>query len=241
METNNFNELLYSLPDYITGELNDDDIKEKIEARLLTDSSFREEYDSLKSTMNFLTQSELESPSEVYFANLQANILSRVHAKKEKRVESLLVKLAGYWKVFVPALTVCVVLVIYSRNINDTQIPMRVDKVQLPLNEITGTRNKPQDTSAFDEAAATDKTEHIDMNQVAADESDATFPIHKKSAVFGLSKANLTEDTPSSANDEIEGSLIFSREDDVQAQDEYDNLSTDDQLDILQSLKDKKL
>lgn len=99
MENNQFDELLYSLPDYITGELNDDNVKEQIEAKLLTDSYFREEHDSLKSTMNFIRETELESPSEVYFANLQANILSKVHKEEAAEKPSVLAKLLGYWKV----------------------------------------------------------------------------------------------------------------------------------------------
>ncbi len=63
MENNHFDELLYSLPDYISGELDDNNIKEQIEAKLLTDSFFREEYDSLKTTMNFIRRTELEAPS----------------------------------------------------------------------------------------------------------------------------------------------------------------------------------
>jgi hypothetical protein len=245
MENNQFDELLYSLPDYITGELSDEKVKEEIEAKLLTDSSFREEYDSLKSTMNFIREAEPEPPSEVYFANLQANILSKVYKESEPERQSILSRLVGYWKVVVPALTVCVVLVIYSQSMNTPPLPLAQDvKVKMPLSDKGG--NKNQDTSLKDEvitndnSAPTDNTSSSEFGE--SNEVNLTASKHKKSESIS-SKENISSDEGAISNlsEDTEGGIIFGREDDSQAQDEYNNLSTDDQLDILQSLRDKKL
>lgn len=235
MENNHFDELLYSLPDYITGELDDEKIKEEIEAKLLVDSSFREEYDSLKSTMNFLQEAELEPPSEVYFANLQANILSKVRKENPSEKQSILGRLVGYWKVVVPALTVCVVLVIYSQNMNSPQLPFTENKVPAGLTEKQG--NKNQDTAGKDEVITKENSPSV--NTVVSEEPDFT-PRYKKQISISSNEIKSIEDN-SSLNDEPDGSILFGRDDETQAQDEYDNLSADDQLDILQSLKDKKL
>ncbi len=235
MENNHFDELLYSLPDYITGELDDEKIKGEIEAKLLVDSSFREEYDSLKSTMNFLQEAELEPPSEVYFANLQANILSKVRRESPSERQSILGRLVGYWKVVVPALTVCVVLVIYSQNMNSPQLPFTENKVPTALTEKP--TNKSQDTAGKDEVIAKENSPSV--NTVASEESDLT-PRYKKQISIS-SNEKITSEDNSSYTDEPDGSILFGRDDETQAQDEYDNLSADDQLDILQSLKDKKL
>lgn len=239
MENNHFDELLYSLPDYITEELHDEKVKKQIEAKLLTDSSFREEYDSLKITMNFIQEAEFEPPSEVYFANLQANILSKVHKQNSSEKQSIFAKLVGYWKVAVPALTVCIVLFVYSQNMNTPQLPLKENlkdtKEQLSLNEKPGSR--PQDTTPKDEVMTKDNSEPV--NTEIINETIET-PKYKRQIINSYNE-NISAEENSSYSDEADGSLLFSREDDTQAQDEYDNLSTDDQLDILQSLKDKKL
>lgn len=236
MENIHFDELHYSLPDYITGELDDEKIKEQIEAKLLVDSSFREEYDSLKATMNFLQEAELEPPSEVYFANLQANILSKVHKDTPAEQHGILAKLVGYWKVLIPALTVCVVLVIYTRNMETPQLPLSQDiKVQIPFND---KGKNTQDTSSKDEDISTEnstQTENVSNNDVIS-----TTPKHKKNELVSPQQI-ISSNEGASLTDDSEGSIIFGKDDESQAQDEYDQLSTDDQLDILQSLKDKKL
>ncbi|MBS1492502.1 MAG: hypothetical protein JST55_03265 [Bacteroidetes bacterium] len=244
MENNHFDELLYSLPDYISGELDDEKVKEEIEAKLLVDSSFREEYDSLKSTMNFIREAEPEPPSEVYFANLQANILSKVHKETEPERQSILSRLVGYWKVVVPALTVCVVLIIYSQNMNTPPLPLTENvKVQMPLqkplNEKSG--NKSQDTSSKDAVITNDNSDPIDnTSSNESNEINLNTSKHKRTESIS-SNDNVTPDETVSLSDDTEGGIIFGREDDTQAQYDYDNLSTDDQLDILQSLRDKKL
>lgn len=236
METNNFDELMYSLPDYITGELNDEDTKQKIEAKLLTDSSFREEYDSLKATMNFLTETELESPSEVYFANLQASILSKVHAKKEKSTDSLLVRLAGYWKVFVPALTVCVVIVIYSASINKPTLSVMEEKIQIP--SIVDNGNKKTSPITIDTVVPTETP--VQESTETSDGSNMILKKNKKAEV-NSPEEKISADENTGFNYDSEGSTIFGKDDDTQTQDEYENLSPDDQLDILNSLKEKKI
>jgi len=237
MENNHFDELLYSLPDYITGELDDDTIKEQIEAKLLIDSSFREEYDSLKATLNFIEETELEPPSEVYFANLQANILSKVHKENAPEKESILAKLVGYWKVVVPALTVCVVLVIYTNNMDTPKLPLTEEvKVQMPAgNNVI----KNNDAQRKEETALQENTVQSE-NKVSPVETDFNISRHKRSESFFPSETSSADESTASLGEEPEGGIIFGN-DDMQAQDEYNNLSADDQLDILQSLKDKKL
>lgn len=246
MENNHFDELLYSLPDYISGELDDEKVKEQIEAKLLVDSSFREEYDSLKSTMNFIREAEPEPPSEVYFANLQANILSKVHKETEPSRVSILSRLVGYWKVVVPALTVCVVLIIYTQNMNTPPLPLTENvKVQMPLQKSLNDKggNKSQDTSTKD-AVITNETSAPTDNTSSNESTEVNFNSskHKRTESESVSsKENVTTNESANLSDDSEGGIIFGREDDTQAQYDYDNLSTDDQLDILQSLRDKKL
>jgi len=233
MEKNLQDDLRYNLPDYITGDLNDDIIKGKIEARLLTDSAFREEYDSLKSTMNFLEAAELEAPSEVYFANLQANIISKVQKPELAEKQSILEKLLGYWKIVVPALTVCVVIIIYSRNSETPQIPLPENKVK---SEKTGDTNLQNHDQTIEQK--TDNTNVSAQNDTETTE-EQSVPVLRTKKVASTDNSLTTPDETVNISDALDGATIFGREDDSQAQDEYDRLSSDDQLDILQNLKEK--
>lgn len=233
MEKNLHDELSYSLPDFITGELNDERIRKQIEERLLTDAVFREEHDSLKSTMNFLQSTELDTPSEVYFANLQANILSKVQKPEPVEKQSMLEKLLGYWKIVVPALTVCVVIIIYSRNSETPQIPLPENKVPV--------MNSGDSNSSNHESISKDKviSEESNNQSDSQNNDDETVPALKNRKVISSNSSTVTSDETSNISESLDGATIFGREDETQAQDEYENLSSDDQLDILQSLKDK--
>jgi hypothetical protein len=233
MEKNLQDDLRYNLPDYITGDLNDAIIKGKIEARLLTDSAFREEYDSLKSTINFLESAELEAPSEVYFANLQANIISKVQKAEPAEKQSILEKLLGYWKIVVPALTVCVVIIIYSRNSETPQIPLPENKVK---SEKTGDTNLQNHDQIIEQKS--DNTNVSVQNDTKTIE-EQTAPVLRTKKVVSTNNSVTTSDETVNISDALDGATIFGREDDSQAQDEYDRLSSDDQLDILQNLKEK--
>ena len=242
MENTNFDELLYSLPDYITGELIDEDLKAQIEAKLLTDSSFREEFESLKSTMNFIRESELEAPSEVYFANLQANILSKVHKDEVPERQSILSRLVGYWKVAIPALTVCVVLVIYMSSMNTTPLPIKNEKVQVPSgetkNNITHDTNLKQNTIAAGESGQTEGAFIEDVFSSDENETDNYKP--RRTGAY-VPQESIAADESIAATEYNELNTIFGRDDEFQAQDEYEHLSQDDQLEILNSLKEKQL
>ncbi len=236
MENNHYEELLHSLPDYITGELDDENLRGQIGARLLTDSSFREEFDSLKSTMNFVRETELQVPSEVYFANLQANILSKVHTEKETHEVSFLGKLAGYWKVVVPALTVCVVLFIYMRNINTTQLPVSDKKPQTIISDTPVSKTGIGTGNISSENTTEDN--YIFLDEIFSDENESIVTNQKRIRNGNsIPSAIAVESAP--VTDYTGTGTIFGRDEDMLTQEEYDNLPIEEQIEILQSLKEK--
>lgn len=234
MEKNLQDDLSYSLPDYITGELHDDIIKAEIEARILNDSTFRKEYESLKSTINFLERTELEAPSEVYFANLQANIISKVQKSNPIEKQTVLEKLLAYWKILVPALTVCVVIIIYSQNSETPQILLSEKTVKPERIRDTNSQNHDQ--------IIEQKTDNIIISSRndSEDIDEQYAPIIKNRKVISSSNSqNVSLDETVNISDALDEATIFEREDETQVQDEYSRLSSDEQLDILQSLKEK--
>jgi len=232
---NNFDELLYSLPDYITGELKDTALISQIEAKIKSDDSFRKEYDSLTSTLNFMRETELEAPSEVYFANLQANILSKVHNEKksESISENFLAKLVGYWKVLVPAVTVCIAIIVYS-NMNTNEL--NVTKENKPVTTVTDEKGKVNapETAGNNIIASTDTSVQTDNTQ-----TDVTLKTTPNDAVDNNSSSSLSTllNTEEQTEDSDNNLFFGSSNDELQTQDEYEDLTPEEQMEILNNLK----
>ncbi len=111
-KSNTGEELLFSLPDYINGKINDSSLKSEIERMIESDEEFRNEYLALKNTLKFVAGSSLEPPPEHYFTGLVPRINARLeNSASRKRSFHEIVHL---WRYVVPALTVILVIVIVS-------------------------------------------------------------------------------------------------------------------------------
>ena len=114
METNKNNEdLLYSLPDYITGKLHDEGIKHNIEKELRINSEFREEYELMKETYSSIKDLELREPPAHYFTNLVPIINQRIE-EQNKFTFAHIFRLANLFKYALPAVSVVVLIVIFT-------------------------------------------------------------------------------------------------------------------------------
>jgi hypothetical protein len=114
METNKNNEdLLYSLPDYITGKLNDEGIKHNIEEEIRINADFREEYELMKETYSSIKDLELSEPPAHYFTNLVPMINQRIE-KRNRFTFAHIFRLANLFKYALPAVSVVVLIVIFT-------------------------------------------------------------------------------------------------------------------------------
>ena len=111
-KSNTPKELLFSLPDYISGKIIDSSLKSEIEKLIETNEEFRNEYLAMKNTLEFVAGSSLEPPPEHYFTGLVPRINTRLenNASPKRSVHGIL----HLWRYVVPALTVILVIVIVS-------------------------------------------------------------------------------------------------------------------------------
>ncbi|CAN5653677.1 hypothetical protein BH10BAC5_BH10BAC5_03970 [soil metagenome] len=128
---NDTDKLKFELPDYISGGLKDNSLREKIESMIESDLMFRNEYERLRSAVMFLKEAEFKSPDEVYFANLQSNILKKTSAKESVPFYS---KIVSYWKYLVPAVTVCIVILVYTSGMNNNSD--KISSLALPEKKV---------------------------------------------------------------------------------------------------------
>ncbi|MFZ4592481.1 MAG: hypothetical protein ACOYN6_15880 [Ignavibacteria bacterium] len=114
METNKNNEdLLYSLPDYITGKLNDERIRHNIEEEIRINAGFREEYELMKETYSSIKDLEFSEPPAHYFTNMVPRINQRIESNSGFSFAHMF-RLANLFKYALPAVSVIVLIVIFT-------------------------------------------------------------------------------------------------------------------------------
>lgn len=116
-------ELRFSLPDYISGRINDKDLSDEIEKMISSDPEFKKEASELKSTFNFLDNADLEKPPEFYFNNLSARINEKTGQRKEKEL-NFFEKYIFSRKLLIPLIPAVLVIVflIAKPDTNDNKI-----------------------------------------------------------------------------------------------------------------------
>jgi hypothetical protein len=112
----NNEELLHSLPDYISNKLSDPVLRKAIETRISTDADFQSEYFSLSETLDMFNPEFSETPSEAYFNNLSVRINEKL--SREAQPVSFFEKLGIKLKFALPALAVILIIVTVSVYMN---------------------------------------------------------------------------------------------------------------------------
>ena len=111
-------DLLMALPDYAKGSDVGNELEALIRKKIETDASFREEYEAMSRTFNFLSKAEFSEPPDHYFINLQARINDRLPLSVK---ESWWERLSIGWKVLIPAIPVIIALMIFFFNREDSR------------------------------------------------------------------------------------------------------------------------
>ncbi|MEO8446166.1 MAG: hypothetical protein ABI528_01655 [bacterium] len=115
----NMEDLVHSLPDYISDKISDDTLIKEIESEIENNSEFKCEYDDLKKTFSFLKTAELESPNENYFNNLSVKINQRID--NENVAGSFWQRLSPVWKILLPAIPIIIAaLLLFNIFRNET-------------------------------------------------------------------------------------------------------------------------
>lgn len=237
-------ELQFSLPDYIRGTLDDEELKVTIEDRLSHDKSFREQFEELSSTFRFLSDSRFSEPPDHYFSNLPAKINERISSAP---LPSLWERLSFARKILIPVLPVILIFLVlmYSEENRETFKSLTDTGAQHKETLLTDTFTKSQPDQSASDIAFADKEEKI------ADNKNAQENIVKRSGRSDRSSAPRTHTeaihTTNSEDVDFEYStsetydetsiLMGTSESYTEPEDEFMTLSQNEQSEILEALK----
>lgn len=138
MKNNNkrYEELLFDLPDYISGKIIDRARISEIENQIKSDAEFRSEYENLKLTFNTLENIKFEEPSDAFFNNLLPKIHQRINEKESPQEHKV-----SIWDRFFPVLkyvlpVLVLITFVYIYNIDNSTVVNKFDTLTSQSNEV---------------------------------------------------------------------------------------------------------
>ncbi|MBZ0201966.1 MAG: hypothetical protein K8I03_03010 [Ignavibacteria bacterium] len=106
----NIQELKELIPDFITGDISNENIK-LLENALISSTELREFHDEIKSTLEFVDNVKPDEPSPVYWNSLLPRIHQRIEENESKGFSWD--KILSYWKIIVPVAAILLIAVFY--------------------------------------------------------------------------------------------------------------------------------
>ncbi|HRE41072.1 MAG TPA: hypothetical protein PLG90_07045 [Ignavibacteria bacterium] len=122
-----YEELLFDLPDYISGKLNDKNRITEIENEINSNPEFKSEYENLNQTFTTLNKFSINEPSDAFFNNLLPKIHQKLSKPEPTIAKSLLQRFFPSLKYVLPA--ICIITFIYIYNFNNPSIVNISDSV----------------------------------------------------------------------------------------------------------------
>ena len=255
-------ELLYNLPDYVSDKIKDIKLKNAIESEIKNNNEFKEEFESLKSTMNFVGSVEFETPGDNYFSGLSVRINEKIHhqsnAKRSVSFQEFIVK---YWKLLVPALCILIFAIIsLFRSNNDNRneiVNVSPEKVVIPEKTITeNLKNEKTETPEIKEKInITDTADVIIKNENKRKFQKRNADVYKDNftendsvniADNGTFDLNEYEPLADIFNDETEFNedniginddiLLMDENIEADAEEEFNQLSPEEQKEVIEKL-----
>jgi hypothetical protein len=111
----NINILVHELPDYITGNIKDEQLNLKIRNEIDSNPDFRAEYESMKGTFSFLGETALSEPSPFYFNNMLPNISNKIDGLESGKESIFSGWFANVLKFAIPALVLVIGYFLYTQ------------------------------------------------------------------------------------------------------------------------------
>lgn len=260
----NKEDLAHSLPDYISNKIDDKDLIKEIESEIINNSEFKNEFDELKTTLSFLSTTTWESPQESYFNNLPVRINERI--TKESSLESFWEKLSILWKILIPAIPVIILSIILFNNFTNkasdiTQTETEKSKIESAENEKKNrvsdnktelTQNEPVDKVQIEKPQA--NPIHKNRNILSfKNNSNSIQTMNKlnnaeqpkeltdiKNSITNLLADNI-EPAESVNSDTDEDILYTGDKEDYNLEEEFLNLTPQQQQEILKDLNNKQI
>ncbi len=110
----NNEELLFHLPDYVTGKITDENLLLRIQSEINSNPEFKKEYESLAETFSTIKDLKFSDPPEHYFTSMVPKINEKIANQKESKSISGFFKLSNLYKYALPAVSVVLLIVIIT-------------------------------------------------------------------------------------------------------------------------------
>lgn len=229
----NNEDLLYSLPDYITGKLSDEDLKNKIANEIEINTGFREEYELLKETYSSIKNLEFSEPPAHYFTNLVPLINQRIESESKFSFAHIF-RITNLLKYALPAVSVVLLIVVFTfTNKSNKEENMFVQTD----NTITNIMKETVDSTTVNKEAV----EEASTEKVAENNTEVSVQVvrekNTKQTVKTVKEANVNTSNILelfTENEEPEAEEVFMYES------EFTNLSKNEQSDLLSKLSKTK-
>lgn len=154
----NIEEIQLMIPDYISGELSDEE-KALVEGAMKESAELRQFYSEMKETFNFVGSVKFTEPASQYWNSL----LPRIHEKIESRESKAFSwdKVSAIWKVLVPIAAVILIALVYY-IVKPTNTQLTEDK---KIENIKKDSSKDNDNNPKEEKQVEKKNENNLTNE----------------------------------------------------------------------------
>lgn len=218
------NKYIELIPDYINGNIQDENLKREIEKELEHNKELREEYDKIKDIFTKIRETEAFYPPDNYFNS----ILTRINAKLEKKYFSRFKKFIFNWKFAISFGLIILAILFYKPIANYFEKEVTVKQISKDSNSIA------KNEQLTDSTTNTEIKPNIEVN-----ENKKNISLQK---TF-IKKINLNENGNEIAiienfneeeiNEEFQDYFDF--------ESEFENLPKEEQQKILENLENLKI
>ena len=122
------NKLIFELPDYIEGKIDNPGLEKKILNEINTNPEFRKEYEDLKNSFTFLENTELSEPPDHYFSTLLPKINAKLDKNRNTSEISIWEKIFSYWKFAIPLVPIVLIFMIFKFDIFSPEKNLKVEE-----------------------------------------------------------------------------------------------------------------
>lgn len=235
MSKGDFKGLIYELPDFIEGKIDDISLKNQIISLIEEDMDFRMEYESLKNSMASVRNTEFQLPGNEYFSNLTLRINKKIDEINDK--PGILVKFREIfinWK-FATVFSVLLITVIFYKSGliyrgGSTYLQERVS-------EITENNNQMNLIDSSKIIIDEQDDEFVDFE----DDNNTSPDKVRNKAVKYQNKRNKNENTTNSFFDVSEDSQLNFSGDNFSIEEEFEKMTPKQQKEFLKNLENLKL
>lgn len=195
-------DLIHSLPDYASDNIEDSELIKEIERVINTDNEVKNEFIEISNTMNFLNSADLEHPGENYFNNLSVKINERIN--ENTNPVSILDRLGLLWKILIPVFSILLISFLFLINKNNDKVGLTMTdelKKQTSTADIKEKEIKVpvQERNDAELNTGTEKTTSSEHKQIHPGNKKERFTDHIFTKGTGidntLSKVKITSET----------------------------------------------